>query len=344
MKKIAVVGVYGTGPDFTTGQAVKCHTLIDWLKTKYGEKNVKIVSTHRWKRKPIKLLFSLFVSVIRCTNIVIMPAQNGIRIFGPVVYRLNRLFHRSLHYIVIGGWLAEMLQEKPKLKKCLQRYDGIYVEMISMQKKLNDIGLNNVYYMPNCRDVKIVDKLATNYNLPINICTYSRVVKEKGILDAIEITRKANVSLGGNVFHLDVYGKVASEFQTEFDEALKCNEDIAAYKGCKNADETIQTLSNYFALLFPTYYEGEGFAGTILDGFVAQVPVIANDWKYNSEIIESGVNGMVYPYRDVEKAAEMLVELYKNKDLYRHLQENCKKSAIRYSTDTVMQEFVGLLK
>ena len=29
MKKVAVVGVYGTGTDFTTGQAVKCRTLID---------------------------------------------------------------------------------------------------------------------------------------------------------------------------------------------------------------------------------------------------------------------------------------------------------------------------
>lgn len=50
-KKIAVIGVYGQGPDFTTGQAVKCMELINWLKETYGTDQVQVVNTYQWKKK-----------------------------------------------------------------------------------------------------------------------------------------------------------------------------------------------------------------------------------------------------------------------------------------------------
>ena len=78
IKKVAVVGVYGTGTDFTTGQAVKCHTLIDWMKRKFGSDEVVIVDTYKWMRNPLKLLVSMIFAMKNCNNIVIMPAQNGI--------------------------------------------------------------------------------------------------------------------------------------------------------------------------------------------------------------------------------------------------------------------------
>lgn len=58
-------------------------------------------------------------------------------------------------------------------------------------------------------------------------------------------------------------------------------------------NQSTEVLKNYDALLFPTYYEGEGFAGTIIDAFAAGLPVIASDWKYNSEIIKQGITGVI---------------------------------------------------
>ena len=46
-------------------------------------------------------------------------------------------------------------------------------------------------------------------------------------------------------------------------------------------------------LLFPTYYDGEGFAGTLIDAMAAGVPVIASNWRYNSEIIKDGKIGFI---------------------------------------------------
>lgn len=340
MKKIAVVGPYGTGEDFTTGQAVKCFEVINWLKSKYGEDDILIVNTYKWKKHPISLFVNMIKAFIQCKNVVIMPAQHGAKVFIPMSFYFKKIFGRSVHYIVIGGWLRDMLDVEQRLKIRLSSFDGIYVETRKMVSFLLEIGLEQTMYMPNCRLLpkEIPDK-QNNYGSRVPICTYSRVTKEKGIIDAIEIVKYANEIIGENIFTLEVYGKVAEDFKDEFDTAIFQNQEIVSYCGVKNSDEGIETLSRYFALLFPTFYEGEGFAGTILDAFASKTPVIANDWKYNSEIIENGNNGFIYNYRDNKQAADYLCELYKNADMYRHVQEGCCKSAQIFSTDKVMGDF-----
>ena len=344
MKKIAVVGTYGVGADFTTGQAVKCYTLINWLKEKYGNEEVIIVNTYQWRKNPIKLLANSFFALKNCSNIVIMPAQNGIKVFAPLFYYMNKLFHRSIHYIVIGGWLAEMLEDTPKLKKCIKLFDGVHVEAKSMQKELENLGFNNIFYMPNSREYVPGIHHPRNEEVSVKVCTYSRVIKEKGIEDAAAICEAANLKLGKKVFGLDIIGKIAGEYQSEFEELLAENKDFVRYTGCKNSDETLGTLSDYFALLFPTFYEGEGFAGTVLDAFAAKLPIVANDWKYNAEIVSDGVNGFIYPYRDLNMAAEILVKLYRDKNLYQRIQNSCNQSAMRYSTTAVMAGFCEMLR
>ena len=340
MKKAAVVGVYGVGADFTTGQAVKCYEIINWLKEKYGQDEIEVVNTYKWKRNPLKLLVDLFNAFRGCKNVILMPAQHGIKVFAPLAYYFSKIFKRRIHYVVIGGWLAEMLTEQPRIKKYIYSFDAVHVETKEMVSKLHNIGIDKVYYMPNFRVLPSAPIMRIRkWSEPVQVCTYSRVVKEKGILDAVEIVKEANRRAGKKLFCLDVYGKVAPEFRMEFEQTVSQNIDIMRYCGIKNANEGPVTLSNYFALLFPTYYEGEGFAGTILDAFVGKTPVIANDWKYNKEIIKNGENGFIYPYRDINTAAEYLYELYLNFQLYEEIQHGCENEAKRYSTDSVLGEF-----
>lgn len=341
MKKAAVVGVYGVGADFTTGQAVKCYELINWLKEKYGQNQIEVVNTFKWKKNPLKLFVNLLNSFRNCKNVIIMPAQHGIRVFAPLVYYFNKIFKRKIHYVVIGGWLAEMLSEQPRMKKFIDSFETVHVETQEMGSKLKEMGLGQVCFMPNFRILphkSVVRK--KHWQEPIPVCTYSRVVKEKGILDAIEIVKEANRHAEKNIFRLDIYGKVASEFKDEFEKAIIQNDAIVRYCGVKNADAGIDVLSQYFALLFPTYYEGEGVAGTLLDAMASGTPPIVNEWKYNREVVEDGVNGFIYPYRNIKVAAEYLNKLKNKTELYENMVEACFEKAKYYSTDRIMQQFI----
>lgn len=53
--------------------------------------------------------------------------------------------------------------------------------------------------------------------------------------------------------------------------------------------------NSYFVLLFPTYYENEGFARTLIDAYSAEVPVIVTDRRYNSELVTDKM-GFIYKH------------------------------------------------
>ena len=163
------------------------------------------------------------------------------------------------------------------------------------------------------------------------------LAESKGIADAAEICKRANAVLGRDVFRLEVYGNVAPEYQEDFEALCAREEAVMRYCGVKNADAAVETLSRQFVLLFPTYYEGECFAGTVLDAFLSRTPIIANDWKYNGEVIRDGENGFLYPYRDIDAAAERLVALYQNPALYARIQAGCEASARAFDSDCVLE-------
>ncbi len=340
--KIGIIGVYGLGSDFTTGQAVKTYTLVNWFTKQYPAEDVQLVNLYQWKKHPFRLFLNILRCVRQCDNIVFLPAQNGTKVLLPLLSTVNRLYKRRTHYIVTGGWLADYLKSSPRMIPFTKSFYGVYVQAHALKASLEGLGLQNAVFLPNCRNaVPAPDGalLSKRRERPLRVCTYSRIVESKGLKDAAEICRLANQTLGEPVFFLDMYGKVAPEYQADFDALCKEYADVAQYCGVKNAEETVAVLQPYFALLFPTYYEGECFAGTALDAFCARVPMIANDWKYNGEVIDNEKNGFLYPFRDVNAAADMLVRLYKSENLYQQIMEGCGESAERFDTDRVMGDF-----
>ncbi len=341
-RKAGIIGVYGKGPEFTTGQAVKCFELISWLQDRYGPEQIMVVNTWRWKRNPIRLMVRSAEAFLFCKNVLMLPAQNGIRVFAPLCFLGKKLTGKPVHYVVIGGWLGDFLRQHPFMKRLVAAFDGVYVETKAMVDQLEELGLTNTVYLPNFRKTSkekpVAEVLPFQSNAPLKVCTYSRVVKEKGIEDGIRIVRRANEKLGHMAFRLDIYGKIAREYEGEFQKILETNQDLVEYKGVKEADQGAETLKGYFALLFPTYYAGEGFAGTVLDAFAAATPVIVNDWKYIREMVWNGENGFIYPFRDVDAAAALLCKLKEDDSLYRRLREGCIRSAEMYRPEAVLSK------
>ena len=78
------------------------------------------------------------------------------------------------------------------------------------------------------------------------------------------------------------------------------------YKGITESNLSSAILKDYYFLLFPTYYPGEGFAGTLIDAFSSGLPVIATDWMYNSEIIKNGFNGYLFSPNNLDELVTLL--------------------------------------
>ena len=344
MKKLAVIGQYGTGPSYLTGQAVKTVFITDWMKRRYGDDQVEIVNTYGWKKHPVRLVFSVMKAMKHCANVMIFPAPHGVKVFPRLVSFFNGFFHRRTFFIVIGGWLAEYLSFHGSTKRATRKFNGVCAETASLVKDLHEIGIENAWYLPNCRDYVDISPDKDRTSLPLHVCTYSRVTESKGMADAVATVRKANRILGSDVFFLDVFGAVDGPYKEQFEALCADNKDVMCYAGTRNADQTLETLAGQFALLFPTYYEGECFAGTVLDAFLSRTPIIANDWKFNSEVIRNGDDGFLYKFRDTDEAAAILASLYRDPELYRKIQDGCMESARAFSSDTVLEQLAVKMK
>ena len=298
MKKhfqIGLIGYFAVGKSKAGGQEAKTCAISRALQAHYPRPSLRKLDTGNWRKHPFKFFYNILYMICSCRILLIFPAQRSVQVLAPLLVLAGKPLGRKLHYVVIGGWLPEMTARKKWLVYFLKKFDGIYVETSSMKISLEKQGFTNVFIMPNFKDLSVltVKDLIYTTQEPFAFCTFSRVMKEKGIEDAIHAITQLNTQAGRTVATLDIYGKIDDNYTEKFEKLKQTFPPYIYYKGIVSPSQSVKVLKNYFALLFPTYYEGEGFAGTLLDALAAGIPVIASDWKYNKEIVQDGKTGVV---------------------------------------------------
>lgn len=345
MKRVCIIGHFGFGKQLLNGQTIKTKIITDEIIKSLGEQQVSLLDTNINIIRLPSIVLKVIYEHMRHENIIMMPAHNGLRFFTPILVFVNMFLSRKLQYVVIGGWLPEFLQNRKWLKYCLKKYKAIYVETKSMKEKLVLEGFSNIHVLPNCKNIKIVDidSYVEVRKNEYRLCTFSRVMKEKGIEDAIKAVVLANSKINKTVFSLDIYGQIDHTQIEWFKELCVQLPDYIKYRGMVAFDRSTEILKDYDALMFPTFYEGEGFAGTAIDAFAAGVPVIASDWKYNSEIIQDKINGFIFPTHNVNEIVNILLRIYYNPDILRPLKEQCVRDAKNYRPEVATKVLINNL-
>lgn len=343
--KISIIGHFGFGKELLNGQTIKTKIIADALKDAYGRQAIRCIDTHGGLRFLVKMPFTVLSVLFASKNIVMLPAHKGLQLMAPLFYVLNFIFKRNLLYVVIGGWLPIMLKRHPILCSILKKWRGIFVETNSMRNKLLSLGLTNVYVMPNCKQLDILSPkdIPSTFPKPITVCTFSRVMKEKGIEDALEAIKIYNGKAGHSVVYLDIFGQIDSKQTEWFHNLMEQQPNYISYKGCVGFNHSVRVLKNYYALLFPTYYEGEGFAGTIIDAFSAGLPVIASDWHDNAEIVENEETGIIVAPHSPQQIAKALELLIQDQQLMSRMKHKCIKAAQGFTPNNVIKILTALI-
>ena len=332
LKKVCIIGHFGFGKNLLNGQTVKAKILAAELKRALGEDQVMLADTHGGAKALLKLPGQTLRAMRGCENVVILPAHRGLRIVTPLLRFWHLFYKRRLHYAVIGGWLAGFLDGKKSLEKQLKKFTGIYAETKTMKAALEKRGFTNVHVMPNCKQLEPLEKeqLAMERSEPYRLCTFSRVMEQKGIADAVAAVRHVNAALGRVAYALDIYGPVDGG-QTEWFEALRKEfPEYIRYGGSVPFDESVAVLKDYFALLFPTKYYTEGIPGTVIDAYAAGVPVISARWESFSDLIDEGVTGYGYEFGSLPALEEKLEQAAREPERILKLKENCLAKARDY--------------
>lgn len=341
--KVTVLGHFGEGRNLLNGQTVKTKIVTEELQDQLGQDQVLKLDTHGGWKTLVKAPFQVFQALKKSSHVLIFPAHNGLRVYAPLLSFQKRFFkNRKIHYVVIGGWLPKFLIKRKNLAKILKNFDGIYVETNTMKEELERQGFHNVIVVPNCKKLTVLSEETLVYpsGAPYKLCTFSRVMKEKGIETAVNVIKKVNDTLGYMAYSLDIYGQVDTAQTEWFDNLKKQFPDGVQYCGCVNANQSVETLQPYFALLFPTHFYTEGIPGTIIDAYAAGIPVISAKWESYSDIIDEGKTGIGYDFDNFEQFEQILLAAANNPRMLLDLKINCVRQATDFIPQTALQQLL----
>ena len=345
MKKACMIGHFGFGENLLNGQTIKTKNVTRELEKYFGEELILKIDTHGG----VKLLPNIILKMIKAfkssENIIIFPAHNGVRIFVPLCNIINIFFRRKLHYVVIGGWLPSFIRNRVILKFGLMFFDGIYVETSTMKNELEKLGLNNIDILKNFKKIKILSNsdLDSLYYKPYKICTFSRVMKEKGIEDIVDAVISINKKNRDNIYELDIYGQVETGQEEWFEKLKKSFPDYISYKGMVQSDKSVEVIKKYFLLVFPTRFFTEGIPGTILDAYAAGVPVLSSRWKNFVDVVDDGCTGIGYEFGNLKELINILELISDFPKTIIEKKYKCLNKAKEYVPELVLQSLIKRL-
>jgi len=341
--KLMIIGGFPGSQNKIGGETIKNIILANKLK-EMGY-NLKIFdTTFDWRKNKIKTSVKLFwqIYTYRPSHILLSVASTGAIPFLRRVNFLKKILHFKLLYLVIGGTIGEKVNKNLKIKRLLSYCDRIFVETLGLRKELNHAGINNIIHLPNFKDFNFTPNFPKNISPPLKIVFFSRVCKEKGIELAINAVKMINNESGEKILILDVYGPIEEGYESDFEKLLRTSNNVK-YQGVINAfkAENYNILSRYDLMIFPTYHSGEGFPGALVDSFIAGVPVLASDWRYNSEIVSDGKTGRLFKARKLDDLIEKLKWFIDYPEKIIEMKFNCVKEAKKYHINYVISNLLS---
>ena len=324
--------------NFLDGQTVKTKNIYNELVKKYGEENISKIDTFNWKKHPIYFIRKCRKELRNTENLIILPAHNGVKVFVPFFNFWNKFYHKKIFYAVVGGWLPELLASKVWLTKEIRKLSKVFVETTKMKEDLSKLAIKNVEILVNFKSIQILNEkdLKYEYSRPLELCTFSRVMKEKGIEDAIDVVKKINEETNEIVYTLDIYGPIDKSYVDRFEKLKNTLPSYIKYAGCVDSEKSVEVLKKYYLLLFPTKFKTEGIPGTIIDAFSAGVPVVASKWENYADILVNEENSFLFNMNDLKEFENILKNL---KDINKVIEIKNKtlQSITKFKSETAMQ-------
>ena len=314
--KVLLIGPYPYShrPKAVGGASILFKEMIDFFKIK--KIDCKIISSNKYNSK-IKSLSYVVLNTIRRLNyniVILNLSQKGIIYLFPVLFVLFKMFNFNIHVRFFGAHGYDIItnaKHKILLTYFLKKSNNVFVETKYLVNAFQGIGVQAKWF-PNVR--KVNTDLNRDKDFKKRFLFLGQIKKSKGILELIDVFEEL-----GSEYSLEIYGHI-QEVELSF---IK---DHKFYKGFVNQDETNKIFKNNDVLVLPTYYEGEGYPGVIIEAFMNSLPVISTKWRYIPEIVDSNVNGILINPMSKKELKEAV--LFFNENNY---QKMAKKSFIKSS-------------
>lgn len=290
--RILVFGYFGYVTGQLDGQTVKTRAVYNLVRAN-AETDTKVsyADSQQFRHSPGAVL-RFIRDLARCNTLIWLPAHNNLKYLFPLVWYASRLFRFRIVYVVIGGWLSQMLKGLGFHRR-LGHIAGILVENNLTVKELGDeFGFTNVAVIPNFRE-QLPHESQRTADGHLRLVFMARINRKKG-LEAIAAICP-NLPPGVSI---DFFGPINDEDREYFFNELVDRYPVVNYGGTLEPELINDTLRQYDAMLLPTRYYTEGLPGSIVDAYQAGIPVIVTRWKHAAEFVADGRTGFIVDFEN----------------------------------------------
>lgn len=294
-------------------------------------------------------LFLSKQTIKKYDKVVLMPG--GKKALFYYITLIHKLKIENAHYVAIGGWVLALLKDEKNKKyfDYLKEFKGVYLQNLDTVKVFEEKGFKNVHYISSfsTKTPLTQNQLETRKNYykrisEFKFCFFARVERTKGVLLACDCIRKIKEQNPEINVSLDIFGEIKDPI-LEKELIQNCKDfPYISYKGTLGND-AISVLANYYCLLFPTYYKGEGTPHSVIEAYMAGLPVIASDWAYNKEVIKDNETGIIFKLNSDELTNKTIWAI-KNPDIIGKYSKNCLIESEKYNIDYLLKPLIENLK
>lgn len=315
------------------GESMKNHLFIDRFREVFD----KVITVDVWapKKHPWNILKMVFVALTHRNTPIAMSVS--ISTGDKILHWLQKLGCKNIYYWAVGGTMHLRLAEPRFYPEPYKKLKAIYVQSPQIVEGLKKFGINNAIHVNNSKRIDYIPDISGRNNDKVRFVFLSRVHPDKGCALIVNCAKRLNELGYKEKFLVDFYGKIDERYKDFL--TMLAPVDNVNYKGFLDltGNKGYDTLATYDMMLFPTYWDGEGFPGIVIDAYIAGVPIIASNWNCNEEVVDAST-GVIIPHHDEEALFEAMKKAVEGGFDLKQLARNCQAKVKEYDNRYVLSE------
>lgn len=248
------------------------------------------------------------------------------------------VLHRRVDFPVSNNLFSRYKYNHPQIRRIICVSDAIKAIMLpAIEDKGKVVTVHSG--VDTARQFKADGRLHQEFNLPDNIRLIGNVAALAPHKDYFTFLRAANAFRqlrADSDYRFVIIGEGDLRPQIEQEIQKLGLQDMVIMTGFrKDLSEVIPELD-----IFLITSETEGLGTSILDAFLAKVPVVATAAGGITEIVEDEHTGLLAPVKDAEELADKLEKLLDNATLADRLIANARQKAEHFSKQRMAERIL----
>lgn len=247
---------------------------------------------------PLRVLFSLLINGWWANVIFLNSSRGGTKYLAPIAFYISRICGAKFVFRPFGGDIKDYTKSYTGLSKWFLEHATLKVDLLFLQTQslinFYQSKSMNVKQLITSRKRPILEAATDDNTFQKRILYLGFVNEAKGIDYLIQAAKKLK-----DEYTIHIFGPIQDQ---EIEKKLK--EFPSLYQGVVNRNQVYATISKYDIVILPSFYEGEGYPGAIIEAYAMGKPVIASKWRAIPEIVKDGETGILIETRSVTAIVE----------------------------------------